>query len=50
MEACCLNARQATDDVGWNDDIEGATIGSRVSLILEYESRDGAGPRLHRHP
>ena len=40
----------ATDDVDWNDNIEGASIGSQVSLILEYESRDGAGPRLHRHP
>ena len=40
----------ATDDVDWNDNIEGASIGSEVSLILEYESRDGAGPRLHRHP
>ena len=43
-------ADAATDDVGWNDNIEGAAIGSQVSLILEYESRDGAGPRLHRHP
>ena len=40
----------ATDDVDWNDNIEGASIGSEVSLILEYETRDGAGPRLHRHP
>ena len=40
----------ATDDVDWNDNIEGVSIGSQVSLILEYESRDGAGPRLHQHP
>lgn len=38
------------DDVDWNDDIEGVALGSDVSLILEYESRSGAGPRLHRHP
>jgi mannose-6-phosphate isomerase-like protein (cupin superfamily) len=38
------------DDVDWNENIEGVEIGSDVSLILEYESRTGAGPRLHRHP
>ena len=38
------------DDVDWNENIEGVEIGSDVSLILEYESRSGAGPRLHRHP
>lgn len=40
----------ATDDIDWADEIEGATIGSPVSLILEYTSRPGAGPRLHQHP
>lgn len=40
----------ATDDVDWNETIQGVEIGSEVSLILEYESRAGAGPRLHRHP
>ena len=40
----------AVDDVDWNESIEGETIGSEVSLILEYESRAGYGPRLHRHP
>lgn len=40
----------AIDDVDWNESIEGASIGSEVSLILEYEARTGAGPRLHRHP
>jgi len=40
----------ATDDLHWNDEIEGVTIGSQVSLIFVYSSRDGAGPRLHQHP
>lgn len=29
---------------------EGLTHGSAVSLIFEHTARDGAGPRLHRHP
>lgn len=29
---------------------EGYLLGSSVSVIFERESRDGAGPRLHRHP
>jgi mannose-6-phosphate isomerase-like protein (cupin superfamily) len=40
----------ATDDVDWNEQVEGVTIGSQVSLIFVYSSRDGAGPRLHQHP
>jgi mannose-6-phosphate isomerase-like protein (cupin superfamily) len=43
-------AGAATDDVDWNESIEGADIGSQVSLIFVYSSRDGAGPRLHLHP
>ncbi|MEV1128548.1 cupin domain-containing protein [Agromyces sp. NPDC049794] len=43
-------ADAATDDVGWNESIEGESIGSDVSVILVYQSRPGAGPRLHRHP
>lgn len=43
-------ADAATDDVDWNESIEGATIGSQVSLIFVYSPRDGAGPKLHRHP
>lgn len=43
-------ADAATDDVDWNESIEGATIDSEVSVILVYQSRPGAGPRLHRHP
>ena len=38
------------DDVDWNDEVEGETIGSQVSVILVYSQRDGAGPRLHQHP
>jgi mannose-6-phosphate isomerase-like protein (cupin superfamily) len=29
---------------------EGLTYGSAVSVIFEHTARDGAGPRLHRHP
>lgn len=43
-------ADAAADDVDWNESIEGEAIGSQVSVILVYSSRDGAGPRLHRHP
>ena len=38
------------DDVDWHDSIEGADIGSDVSIILEYRHAAGTGPRLHRHP
>ena len=40
----------ATDDLDWNESIEGDTIGSQVSIIMVYSTREGAGPRLHRHP
>lgn len=43
-------ADAAADDVDWNESIEGEAIGSEVSVILVSSSRDGAGPRLHRHP
>lgn len=33
-----------------NENIEGWTIGSSVSIIRERTAVDGAGPRLHRHP
>jgi mannose-6-phosphate isomerase-like protein (cupin superfamily) len=31
-------------------DFEGYLHGSQVSIIREYTSRPGSGPRLHRHP
>lgn len=40
----------AADDIDWSEQIEGASIGSEVSIILVYTARDGAGPRLHQHP
>lgn len=40
----------AIDDEGWNDNIEGESIGSSVSIILEYAEVVGSGPRLHKHP
>jgi mannose-6-phosphate isomerase-like protein (cupin superfamily) len=43
-------ADAAIDDLDWNESIEGETVGSQVSLIMVYSTRDGAGPRLHRHP
>ena len=30
--------------------LEGRLYGSAVSVIVEHTARDGAGPRLHRHP
>ena len=30
--------------------VEGYEIGSSVSVIREYETEPGAGPRLHQHP
>ncbi len=38
------------DDVDWHEDVEGASIGSPVSIIVEYRRTAGTGPRLHRHP
>lgn len=37
-------------DVARDANWEGHLHGSQVSIIREYESRPGAGPRLHRHP
>lgn len=31
-------------------DFEGYLFGSSVSMFLEHITRDGVGPRLHRHP
>lgn len=39
-----------SDDLDWAENIEGETIGSAVSVILEYSDRVGSGPKLHRHP
>lgn len=32
------------------ENIEGWSIGSSVSIIREVNAVDGSGPRLHRHP
>ena len=37
-------------DVARDADFEGYLHGSQVSIIREYSSRPGSGPRLHRHP
>lgn len=37
-------------DVGPDENIEGYLIGSPVSIIREFASVPGTGPRLHRHP
>lgn len=50
MASVHMRSDAATDDLDWNESIEGVAIGSQVSLIFVYSSRDGAGPRLHQHP
>ena len=37
-------------DVALDANIEGHLIGSPVSIIREFTSTLGSGPRLHRHP
>lgn len=37
-------------DVARDAEIEGYLIGSPVSIIREYATTPGRGPRLHRHP
>lgn len=37
-------------DVAADGNIEGYLIGSPVSIIREFASKPGTGPRLHRHP
>ena len=37
-------------DVALDASVEGYLIGSPVSIIREYASTPGSGPRLHRHP
>ncbi|WP_136056932.1 cupin domain-containing protein [Microbacterium sp. K24] len=37
-------------DVSRDEDIEGYLLGSPVSIMREYITTPGRGPRLHRHP
>ncbi|WP_426186188.1 cupin domain-containing protein [Microbacterium sp. TWP3-1-2b2] len=37
-------------DVARDEDIEGYLLGSSVSIMREYITSAGRGPRLHRHP
>jgi mannose-6-phosphate isomerase-like protein (cupin superfamily) len=37
-------------DVGRDENFEGYLLGSPVSIIREYATTPGSGPRLHRHP
>lgn len=37
-------------DVARDKDIEGYLLGSPVSIMREYITTAGRGPRLHRHP
>jgi len=37
-------------DVARDEDIEGILFGSPVSIMREYITTPGRGPRLHRHP
>ena len=37
-------------DIARNENFEGYLHGSEVSIIREYASKPGTGPRLHRHP
>ena len=37
-------------NVGPDENVEGYLIGSPVSIIREFDSMPGSGPRLHRHP
>ncbi|SFS17438.1 Mannose-6-phosphate isomerase, cupin superfamily [Microbacterium sp. cf046] len=37
-------------DIARDENFEGYLHGSEVSIIREYASTPGTGPRLHRHP
>lgn len=37
-------------DVARDEDIEGYLLGAPVSIMREYITTPGRGPRLHRHP
>ena len=43
-------ATQIIEQSDLGGEFEGYLYGSEITLILENESRIGAGPRLHRHP
>ena len=40
----------AAIDIARDENFEGYLHGSGVSIIREYASKPGTGPRLHRHP
>lgn len=37
-------------DIARDEDFEGYLLGSSVSIMREYITAPGRGPRLHRHP
>ena len=37
-------------DVAHDEDLEGFILGSPVSIMREFITTPGRGPRLHRHP
>ena len=38
------------DGEDWSEDFEELPGGANVSIIVESTTREGVGPRLHRHP
>ena len=51
MEGFVINRTDGRDDgEDWAENYEELPGGAAVSLILESTSKEGVGPRLHKHP
>ncbi|WP_330473898.1 cupin domain-containing protein [Terrabacter sp. C0L_2] len=50
METLIDRADGRQDGEDWTENYEELPGGAGISIILESTTREGAGPRLHRHP
>src|SRR5215204_6169289 len=51
MDAFVIDRADGRDDgEDWTENYEKLPGGANISIILESTSKEGVGPRLHRHP
>ena len=50
METLITRADGREDGEEWTENYERLPGGAGISIILESTTREGVGPRLHRHP
>jgi mannose-6-phosphate isomerase-like protein (cupin superfamily) len=50
MDTLITRGDGRTDGEEWTEDYEELPGGAGISIILESTTKEGVGPRLHRHP